>query len=348
MNKLIVLIVLIVLLSLITSSCIVSVQPLIVTFESVPQNTISPGQNTNLVWVVTGVQSVIIEPGIGTVEPVGNRQVSPANTTTYTLTARGGGITVSRPVTVTVSTPAIAVNFEANPPVISAGETSTLQWSITGTAVNYATIEPGIGSVGIAGNRSVSPQNTTTYTLIAQGDTGPITKSVVVTVNNPPVVVSFTVFPESLEYGRSALLRWSTTGATKVRIEPDIGEVPSAGNYAVTPKTTTTYVLSAQSDCCIVSKSVVVSVIGFPTSPPYGPVVELFNITPNSIYRGESATLQWRVVGARTISIDQGIGAVPPSGSLTVTPFSSTTYTLTVANEWAFYPISVRVLVFER
>lgn len=325
--------------------CVVA-PPVIITFEVVPQNTITAGQNTNLIWVVTGVQTVAIEPGIGAVMPAGNRQISPTNTTTYTLTASGAGGTVSRSVVVAVNTAAVIANFEAKPSVTTSGNQSTLQWSVSGA--KYVSIEPGIGSVEMSGSRTVSPETTTTYILTAQSDSGPVTRSVVVTVNTPPVVVSFTVFPELLEYGRSALLRWSTTGANKVRIEPDVGDVPAAGNYAVIPKTTTAYVLTAQSDCCVVSQSVIVTVKGFSTPPPYGPVVELFNMTPNSIYRGNSATLQWRVIGAtRSVSIDQGIGMVPSSGSIMVSPLTSTTYTLTVANDYAFYPVSVRLLVFD-
>ena len=65
---------------------------------------------------------------------------------------------------------------------------------------------------------------------------------------------------------------------------------------------------------------------------PSGPTISSFTSTSTSITEGESVTLSW-VTSAKTVSIDQGIGAVTaPSGSKTVTPASTTTYTLTATN----------------
>ena len=76
------------------------------------------------------------------------------------------------------------VNFSASPSSIEKGESSTLTWSTTG-ATNV-TIEPGIGDVSIKGNRSVSPNATTTYTLTAKGEGGITTATEQVSVNAPP------------------------------------------------------------------------------------------------------------------------------------------------------------------
>jgi micrococcal nuclease len=61
--------------------------------------------------------------------------------------------------------PLIIVAFSATPTQISAGESATLQWNVTGaTTVN---IDHGIGDVPSAGTKLVSPTTTTTYTLTA-------------------------------------------------------------------------------------------------------------------------------------------------------------------------------------
>ena len=57
--------------------------------------------------------------------------------------------------------------------------------------------------------------------------------------------------------------------------------------------------------------------------------VTSFTATPATVERGKSTTLSWTVANATSVSIDQGIGAVPPSGSVQVTPEVTTTYTLT-------------------
>jgi hypothetical protein len=66
-------------------------------------------------------------------------------------------------------------------------------------------------------------------------------------------------------------------------------------------------------------------------TPPSLPVIGNFKATPGSVQSGQSATLTWTVTGATTISIAPGIGAVTGT-SVTVTPGSTTIYTLTATN----------------
>ncbi|MBI5031985.1 MAG: hypothetical protein HZB51_15750 [Chloroflexi bacterium] len=63
---------------------------------------------------------------------------------------------------------------------------------------------------------------------------------------------------------------------------------------------------------------------------PFTPVIESFSTSAGSITSGQSATLTWGfVVGAERAEIDNGIGGVSTPGSTTVTPASTTTYTMT-------------------
>lgn len=59
------------------------------------------------------------------------------------------------------------------------------------------------------------------------------------------------------------------------------------------------------------------------------PAIQAFSISPQSINAGETATLSWNVPGADSVTIDNNIGTVAPSGKVVVTPKISTTYTLT-------------------
>jgi general secretion pathway protein D len=61
-------------------------------------------------------------------------------------------------------------SFTAMRPQINPGQSSTLSWSISNA--DSVRIEPGIGIVGTLGSRVVTPTKTTTYTLIAQNETG--------------------------------------------------------------------------------------------------------------------------------------------------------------------------------
>jgi hypothetical protein len=54
-----------------------------------------------------------------------------------------------------------------------------------------------------------------------------------------------------------------------------------------------------------------------------------FDATPSSITAGQSSQLTWVVQGASSVSINNGVGNVAATGSTTVTPSATTTYTLT-------------------
>ncbi len=67
---------------------------------------------------------------------------------------------------------------------------------------------------------------------------------------------------------------------------------------------------------------------GFPVGPT-GRILS-FTASPDSIQPGQSATLEWAVVNADRITLDQGIGIVATRDARMVTPRVTTTYTLTV------------------
>ena len=63
---------------------------------------------------------------------------------------------------------------------------------------------------------------------------------------------------------------------------------------------------------------------------PFTPVIESFTASPTTITAGQSATLSWgRVLGAQFAEIDNDIGGVATPGSTTVTPGTTTTFTMT-------------------
>lgn len=63
-----------------------------------------------------------------------------------------------------------------------------------------------------------------------------------------------------------------------------------------------------------------------PSMDAPAPTVEL-QVSPSSIQRGDEATLTWNSSDAQSVRIDSGVGNVTETGSLTVTPRESTTYT---------------------
>jgi hypothetical protein len=173
-------------------------------------SSICAGSSATLSWNVTGqVDSVSINQGIGTVAVSGNRTVSPTSTTTYTITASGEGGTTTRSVTLTVNQPT-STNITADNSTIIRGQCTILRWNTTGDATS-ATINQGIGSVNINGNRQVCPTQTTTYTINVTGICTNSSSSVTVIVYQPPTVNL--TGPVSLNYGQQGILTYESTNA---------------------------------------------------------------------------------------------------------------------------------------
>jgi hypothetical protein len=65
---------------------------------------------------------------------------------------------------------------------------------------------------------------------------------------------------------------------------------------------------------------------------PTSPIINSFTADSTIIDEGDSVTLSWTVTDATTVTINQGIGSIALSGSTSVSPISTTTYTLTATN----------------
>ncbi len=225
--------------------------------------------------------------------------------------------------------------FNANPTSIALGQKSDIIWTVSGAT--SVVIDPGIGAVGPAGKQTVSPDNTTTYTLVATNSTGTITKSVTLSVivpSAPPVITSFTASTTNITAGQSVTLRWSTRGATSVNLDHGIGSVPESGMQIVQPTSTTVYTLTAKNEGGPVKAEVKIYI---PVSNQ--PVIQSFILTTENytgtscnITAGDPVVMSWDVLNASSVSINQGIGVVSPSGLITLHPNALTTWTIMASN----------------
>jgi Bacterial TSP3 repeat len=62
------------------------------------------------------------------------------------------------------------------------------------------------------------------------------------------------------------------------------------------------------------------------------PIIETFNVYPEKIKTDETAHINWKVAQAESVRIDPGIGVVGSSGGQSVSPDTTTVYTLTATN----------------
>ena len=304
---------------------------LIVRFDATPSN-ITAGQSSQLTWVVQGASSVSINNGVGNVAATGSTTVTPSATTTYTLTAVGpsGNVTATAtvtvgPVVVVPGTPQI-IRFEGSPLSIQPGQQSTLSWTTSGaTTVSIS----GVGAVTLNGSTTVSPAQTTTYTLSATSSDGKtVTAPVTITVSTGtvPQIVVFVVTPSTIDPGSSAKLCWQVTGATSISITPGIGSNLNANDCAtVSPSATTTYTLTATNATGQIQANATLNV----------GAVRITSFTANpvtSTAAGNPVVLSWTTQNATSVVlIGSEIGAqtLPVNGSFTVTPITNSVYTLT-------------------
>jgi hypothetical protein len=150
--------------------------PAIEAFAASPA-TIQPGQTATLQWGAVGNASaaVLVSPeGKKGVATPGQLVIQPNQTTTYALVAFCGSEVVQRNTTITVEgtttcsgTPVIE-SFKAEPAAIKKGESTTLNFGLVGNA-SGAYLTDGTEIIGIAtpGQLALTPDQTTTYTLVA-------------------------------------------------------------------------------------------------------------------------------------------------------------------------------------
>jgi len=250
----------------------------------------------------------------------------------------GAGIALQGEISKRFAAPVLE-SFDASSLTITSGQEATLHWDVTGA--NSVSISPGIGTVSSSGTRTVSPDTTVTYTLVAGNAFGSVRKSITIAVTGIlPSINSFSIAPGSIFTGQTATVSWGVAGSTSVSIDPEIGVVSSSGTKNVSPSSTTRYVLTASNSAGNSTASATLTV-----TSSKAPIITTFSASPASINSGELSTLAWDVISAKSINISQGISGVASKGSMTVTPIATTVYTIMAANDYGSETKSVTVTV---
>ncbi len=182
------------------------------------------GDTVTLTWEVEDATELTIHALAGEAIPLdepgrlrGSTTVEVDATTTFVLTAYGEGGSDSAAARVIVPEAAEQLFFGAFPPEVPAGGEVTLAWQVTAAPV---TITDASGAVVHSGDKAfgsavVRPANSTTYTLVASGQTA--TTQVQVT----PKIHSFESDVPSAGPEDEVTLTWAVGGATRVTLTDD-------------------------------------------------------------------------------------------------------------------------------
>lgn len=264
----------------------------------------------NLIYTNTG-GGISLGSGVGNLELYNN---------TFWSNIGGTGIAVAAGATSTVrnniifgfATPVsgtISVatdNVTANPSFVSPGPPSTFH--VQGSnVIAAATVSPLVVSTDYNGNSRDVP-----YTIGAFEDQA---------VGTVPGV-TLTATPGTITAGGSSTLSWTGSNVTSCSA-PWTGSTATSGSQSVSPTITTTYTITCTDGATNVQSQATVTVTGSPS-------VSL-TATPPSITAGGSSTLSWTGSNVTSCSAPW-TGSTATSGSQSVSPTVTTTYTITCTN----------------
>ncbi|MBV9582301.1 MAG: FHA domain-containing protein, partial [Chloroflexi bacterium] len=301
------------------------------------------GGTTQLNWSGDRVAGVSIDPPLATKpdnKSDGSIDATPDKTTEYTLTLKNWiGLSSTAKATIGV----VKINtFSATATQLSQeGQEVTLKWDTDGAQT--VQVDPGdeIKDAKPSGEAKVHPAGNVTYTLTATGNGGvSVTQSIPIVIGLP-VIKRFEVTdpPAGTRVypGGQVKLNWQADGATKAVITVDKGDVsPGHKELEVSSGPPATVQPMASGD---VTYTLTVSNAAGSAPPAtqkvsVSPVsISQFLANPDTVTSGTASNLAWQIEGANDttqISIDPGIGKVPPQGQRPVTPGETTDYTLTV------------------
>ncbi len=227
--------------------------------------------------------------------------------------------TTAAKVTTQVGAALPTISLAATPNVVGPGQSSMLMWAAQNAQT--VTLDPG-GTVltGNGGTVTVTPNKTTTYTLVATSAGG--TQQATATVTVPPPTASLIANPATITSGQSSTLNWSTQDAVSITLNGDTLSSPR-GTITVSPTRTTSYTLVATGGTGVqaANATTIVTVAAGAAAP-----TATFMATPSTIIAGQSSVLAWQTTHATRVSLDTIME--PTSGTLSVSPSKSSWYKL--------------------
>src|SRR3954468_951329 len=202
--------------------------------------------------------------------------------------------------------------------------------------LNTSNFSPSPGS----GAKSASPSSTN-ITQPAARDAAPqcvAPPEFVIGVDRPTrpsrsMPLAFSAYPQFVTAGQATRLSWTAGMAKSVTlfqkdltsgVQSTIGEFAPSASILVSPRSNILYTAQANGDGETPTDAAPVWV-----NVPPGTLNASFAASPQTAIAGGSATLIWNSANALSVTIDNGIGQVPLSGSMKIEPSATTTYTLT-------------------
>lgn len=293
-----------------TATVIITVDELPVLTASSGSNTICEGDQTSL--TATGADTYSWTPTTGLSNPnVSSLIASPTTTTTYTVEGTNSCGSVTETVTINVD-PSPNLNLTANNLEICEGSST----QIDASGADTYTWDNGLGN---GATQTVSPNTTTTYTVIGENTNGcESTEQITIDVVAAPVI-NVSALDNSVCAGGSTTIE--ANGATSYTWDNGLG---TGATQTVSPSVTTTYTVTGENGSnCQATESITIQVDQTPDLT--------INISDETICEGEESAIS--VNGASTYSWTPVTGLNNSTGaSIIASPTVTTTYTVVGEN----------------
>ena len=218
--------------------------------------------------------------------------VSPSQTTTYIVTATSNGCSVSKNIDVVVNTVNANISGKTN---VCAGESTIL------TASGAASYQWNNGQNTPA--ITVSPSQTTTYVVTATSNGCSVSKTIDVVVNTVSTSISGKTI---ICAGESTIL--TASGASSYQWSNG----QNTSTITVSPNQTTTYIVTATSNGCSLSKPIEVKVTALPKVPT-------ITVNINQFLCNDSGNLQWYLNNTLILGANKTAYNATQSGTYYVT-----------------------------
>ncbi len=312
---------------------------------------IKAGDSVTLDWSVTETSSVTIEPSVGEQSANSSVTITPAQSTRYTLTASGGGITRTQSLDVFVAQGAlVATTYDTRSGSSAIDPVSgLLQAAPSGSFEQIGPIDlsatsnlPGLTSrdtfaVLWQGWFDVGVDGPGVYTFATAADDG---SAIHLDLNGDG---DFVDIGEKIVSGGNPLSGQAATvnlQTDSVRIA--IAYYENSGNESFQAR------FKKGSGLSFAALDPIGGSVHFQIDDPYIALPSI-NLTASEsvVLPGSAVTLTWQssLADSVMLSPDPGLGVLPASGSLILQPTTSTTYSITAVNPAGQRSRSVSVIV---
>ena len=317
-------------------------EPVSATLRATPTTTSAPGATT-ITWSSAQATAVTVTgQGLTSSAASGSQTVSnlPAGSYDYTIVAQGPDGPATATATVTVAPAALVTgSLTVTPTTGTEPAAATVVWS-TSNASSVAVSGEGLSDTTVSGTQAVTGllAGPHTYTLVAQGNGGPVTRTATIVVAAVGAVgATLSASPLTDLAPGATTITWSSANATAVTVSgTGLSSTAANGNQLITDLAagTHTYTLTAEGPGGPVTRTATFTVSAAAA------VAGSIAVSPTTATAPGATTVTWTTSDASAVVIaGPGVNSTAAAGTQAVTGLVAGTHTYTLTAQGPGGPV---------